>query len=141
MKRSRHAKNLIHKEQSLLKDHSWIVKMSRQNKLCLPSQEVIIMVNKCERMFLFFHKHSLRKKDPFNRLTKLILEKKPHFNSEIVTKFIKVRTYARQVLKGGSTRFKVEHTYKKISLSGYHYFCNVITCFGRYFGISTVVKI
>ena len=115
--------------------------MSRQNKLCLPSQEVIIMVNKCERMFLFFHKHSLRKKDPFNRLTKLILEKKPHFNSEIVTKFIKVRTYARQVLKGGSTRFKVEHTYKKISLSGYHYFCNVITCFGRYFGISTVVKI
>ena len=101
------------------------------------------MVNKCERMFLSFHKHSLRKKDPFNRLTNLILEKKPHFNSEIVTKFIKVRTYARQVLKGGCTRFKVEHIYKKndYHLSGYHYFSNVITCFGRYFGISTVVKI
>lgn len=75
--------------------NSWIHVMSRNQSLTVPSKEAAFQCIKSEKCFERFHGVGLKVKDPFNRLSSLILKKYPDFNAELVRKFVKVRTYAR----------------------------------------------
>jgi len=93
-KRSKRS-HLTHKDETvLIKEHSWIKKMSKDSRLTLPSKQVMFQTNKCEQIFLRYHKHEIVRRDPFS-LTSLILRRHPNFNAEVVANFVKVRTWAR----------------------------------------------
>ena len=98
MKKVRSARDMVSKRESNLHDeHSWINQLSIKNALTVPDKKAAFQIIKSDQLFEKFHGKLLQTRDPFNRLTAIILKRHTSFNPDLVKKFVKVRTYARLV--------------------------------------------